>query len=134
MLQSKFSTGTTMSHSVCHYKINDLKYWVGGWWAQVSKVTLPRATCHNYTVFKCPGVYFLATSVEGAFKRDGSGRLLVMSTPNSCTAAVIVLFLAAATALSFNLKSYEWCFSLCVLSAISIYLFYAAIVSAGSTS
>ncbi len=59
-------------------------------------------------LIKCPGVYFLAASVEGAFKRDGAylkRAFIVLSTLNSCSSAVIMLFLAAATALSFNLKS-----------------------------
>ena len=56
---------------------------------------------HIYLI-KHPGIYFISKSVKGAFKRDG--RLLVISTL-SCTAAVIMLFLAATTALSLNLKS-----------------------------
>ncbi len=54
-------------------------------------------------LIKRPGVYFISMSVKGAFKRDG--RLFVISTSNSCTAAVIMLFLAAATALSLNHRS-----------------------------
>ncbi len=50
-------------------------------------------------LIKRPGVYLLATSVEGAF--------VVMFTSNSCTAAVIMLFLAAATALRLNLNSHS---------------------------
>ena len=39
----------------------------------------------------------------GAYSK--SGAFIIMSTPNSCTAGVIMLFLAAATALSLNRKS-----------------------------
>ena len=62
-------------------------------------------------LIKRPGVYLLATSVEGdvtegAFKRDGR----LFETGVYCYVyfklqAVIMLFLAAATALSLNLKS-----------------------------
>ena len=54
---------------------------------------------NNYIPYliKHPGVYFISKFIEGAF--------IVMSTPNSCTAAVIMLFLAVTTALSLNLKS-----------------------------
>ncbi len=63
---------------------------------------------YKYCIYfiKRPGVYFLATSVEGAFKRDGR----LFETGVYCYVyfklqAVIMLFLAAATALSLNLKS-----------------------------
>ncbi len=43
-------------------------------------------------LIKRPGVYFILKSVEGAFNRGGL-LIIVMSTSNSCTAAVIMLFL-----------------------------------------
>ncbi len=62
-------------------------------------------TCYNplqstfvmYRIYliKRPGVYFIATSVEGAFKRDGrysKRAFIVLSTSNSCSSAVIMLF------------------------------------------
>ena len=45
---------------------------------------------------------------------------IVMSTSNSCTAVVIMLFLAAATALSLNLKSYRSGVSTSVLVYLSL--------------
>ncbi len=70
-----------------------------------------QAKINMYCIYliKRPGVYFLAASVERAFKQDG--RLFETSvycfvyTSNSCSSAVIMLFLAAATALSVNPKS-----------------------------
>ena len=56
-------------------------------------------------LIKRPGIDFLAASVEGRLNEMGAyskRAFIVLSTSNSCSSAVIMLFLAA---LSFNLKS-----------------------------
>ena len=58
--------------------------------------SFPQGACvYRIYLIKRPGIYFTSKSVKGAFKRDG--RLFEMW---SC---LLMLFLAAATALSLNL-------------------------------
>ncbi len=53
-------------------------------------------------LIKRPGVYFRSKFLEGAFKRGG--RLLLCLLQNSCTAAVIVLFLGCCLSLNLFLS------------------------------
>ena len=75
-----------------------------------------RKSLYTYRIYliKRPGVYFRSKSLEGAF--NPGGRLLLCPLQNSCTAAVIVLFLGCCLSLNLSHRS-----ALCVgisLSAI----------------
>ena len=97
---------------------------------------------HNYRIYliKRPGVYFRSKSLEGAF--NPGGRLLLCLLQNSCTAAVIVLFLGCCFSLnlflSLNLSHRS---ALCVGISLSlpsmhrkkVFLFYATTLATGST-
>ena len=54
-------------------------------------------------LIKRPGVYFRWKSLEGAFKRGGH-LIQVCLLQNSCTAAVIVLFLGCCLSLNLFLS------------------------------
>ena len=68
----------------------------------------------NYRIYLNLLDYFLAVPssiCRGGFKQDGclfeKGVYCFVYRSNSCSSAIIMLFLAAATALSFKLKSYR---------------------------